>query len=404
MKILHIIVSTDPRGGGPIEGITSRADVWKANGHEFHILCLDGADAPWLRNVPVPVFPVGGSGKWYARMKRLIPWLRYGYSPEFVPWIHANIGDYDAAILNGIWNYASYGAWRALRKTDIPYFVFTHGMLDPWFNEAYPVKTFFKKIYWRVFEHRVLRDARAVFFTCEEERRLAAFSFSPYRANGIVVGYGSKDAPADTDAQREAFHARIPELEGRSYILFLSRIDEKKGIDLLIQGFAELAQEFPGVDLVIAGPDRNGLQPQLAELAQSLHISKRLHWPGMLAGAEKWGAFRQCEFFALASHQENFGVVISEALSVSKPVLITNKVNIWREIAEDGAGIVVDDNRHDVAEGLRRMLGMTREARAEMGRAGRRTFEKRYDTATHALGLVDILQRCISEPRKSEGI
>ena len=64
----------------------------------------------------------------------------------------------------------------------------------------------------------------------------------------------------------------------------------------------------------------------------------------MLTGEAKWGAFRAAEFFVLPSHQENFGIVVAEAMALSKPLLITNKVNIWREVEIDGAGIVVDDD------------------------------------------------------------
>jgi len=107
-------------------------------------------------------------------LRKIIPWLRYGCTPHLARWLRRHAKDYDAVIVNGLWNYASFGAWRGLRKGSTPYFVFTHGMLDPWFNTAYPTKTFFKRIFWRLFEHKVLRDAKGVLFTCEKERILAA--------------------------------------------------------------------------------------------------------------------------------------------------------------------------------------------------------------------------------------
>jgi glycosyltransferase involved in cell wall biosynthesis len=140
---------------------------------------------------------VGLDGGLYATLRRFIPWLRYGYSPRLAPWLRAHADRYDAVIVNGLWNYASFGAWRALHDMSTPYFVFTHGMLDPWFNTAYPTKTFFKSIFWRLFEHKVLRDAKGVMFTCEEERQLARDSFAPYQAREFIVGYGTRDVSGD---------------------------------------------------------------------------------------------------------------------------------------------------------------------------------------------------------------
>jgi glycosyltransferase involved in cell wall biosynthesis len=314
-----------------------------------------------------------------------------------VPWLRAHAGSYDAVIINGLWNYASFGAWRALHNMPIPYFVFTHGMLDPWFNTAYPTKTFFKSVFWRLLEHRVLRDAKGVMFTCEEERQLARNSFAPYEAREFVVGYGARDVAGDPNAQRSAFLAKAPATEGRKLILFLSRIHEKKGVDLLVKAFARHAGSHPEYDLIIAGPDQSGLQASLRRLAEDLGVANRIHWPGMLTGDAKWGAYRAAEFFALPSHQENFGIVVAEAMALSRPLLVTNKVNIWREVEADSAGIVTDDDVEGVSDGLGRMLAMTDAERATMGVAARRSFEERFDLEKNALQLLDVIARATSD-------
>ena len=264
-------------------------------------------------------------------------------------------------------------------------------MLDPWFNRAYPTKTFFKRIFWRLFERRVLRDAAGVLFTCEEERRLARQSFQPYRAREFVVGYGTRDVSGDPEAQRAAFFAQRAGARGRQLVLFLSRIHEKKGVDLLVAAFARSADAHPDVDLVIAGPDQSGLRQELTAIAERLGVAERIHWPGMLTGEAKWGAFRAADVFVLPSHQENFGIVVAEAMALGKPLLITDKVNIWREVETDGAGIVVKDDLEGVAEGLRRALALTADERERMGAAARRSFENRYDLERNALQLLDII-------------
>jgi glycosyltransferase involved in cell wall biosynthesis len=276
--------------------------------------------------------------------------------------------------------------------------VFTHGMLDPWFNKAYPLKTFFKTIFWRLFERKVLRDARGVMFTCEDERRLASTSFSPYSAREFVVGYGTRDIEGDPTAQRAEFTAYAPEIKGRKFILFLSRIHPKKGIDILIEAFARLATTFPEFDLVIAGPDQAGWKSTLQKLARKLGVDDRIYWLGMVSGNVKWGAFRSADFFVLPSHQENFGIVIAEAMALSKPVLITNKVNIWREITADGAGLVVNDDIDAVDRGLRDMCSLSEAQRSAIGARARKCFLARYDLERNAMSLLDLLAVLKADP------
>lgn len=393
MKVLHVISSVDPRSGGPIEGVFSTSAVWARHGHECDILSLDPPNASWVARAPIKTFAVGPQGKAYCSLRRVLPWLRYGYAPRLAPWLNIHAKDYDAIIVNGLWNYASYGSWQGLHKLGAAYFVFTHGMLDPWFNRAYPKKAFFKALFWKFLEHKVLRDARAVLFTCEEERQLAPRSFSPYVARGFVAGFGARDVEGDPEVQRAAFASKVPEVKDRKFILFLSRIHQKKGVDLLIDAFARCAQTFPDIDLVIAGPDQTGWMGELQKRASMRGVAKRVHWPGMLEGAAKWGSFRSAEFFTLPSHQENFGIVVAEAMALSKPVLISNKVNIWREIEADGAGLVVNDDVDAIAAGLQRMCALSRSELSEIGACARRCFLDRYNVENNAMQLLDLMAR-----------
>jgi glycosyltransferase involved in cell wall biosynthesis len=399
MKVLQVIATVDPQYGGPIEAVFSSSAIWFRRGHERDILCLDPPDAPWVAKSPVTTFAVGTSGRWCSFLRRIFPGLRYGYTPNFVKWLKSYARNYDAVIVNGLWNYGSFGTWRALRKGDVPYFVFTHGMLDPWFNRAYPTKTIFKSIFWKLFEHKVLRDARGVLFTCEEERQLASQSFSPYDAREFVIGFGTRDISGNPDEQRTAFLLKVPEARSRRLILFLSRVHQKKGVDLLLRAFARHASEFPDFDLVIAGPDQVGLQAKLTRLATELGIAARVHWPGMLCGNAKWGAFRSAEFFALPSHSENFGIVVAEAMALSRPVLITDKVNIWREIESDGAGLVVNDDVDAIAVGLRQMCSLSAPQRDAIGYKARKCFLDRYDLEENAMQLLALLAQLSARPQ-----
>ena len=143
-------------------------------------------------------------------------------------------------------------------------------------------------------------------------------------------------------------------------------------------------------DLVIAGPDSVGLQARLESQARQLGIYGRVHWPGLIRGDLKWGALRSCEAFILPSHQENFGISVVEALSVGRPVLISNQVNIWPEVEADGVGLVDDDTRYGVERLLRRWFALSAEERDAMAARARPSFLARYTMNRTAMVIKEL--------------
>ena len=395
MKILHVIGSVDPRNGGTTDHVFSSSEVWLRHGHESHIVCLDPPDAPWVTKSPVRTFALGPN----SRLGRELlgqDRFRYGFAPRLITWLRQNAPRYDAVLLNGLWNFTSFGSWIALRNSNVPYFICPHGMLDPWLKESYPIKHFLKKCFWRLFERRVVRDARALFFACEEEKQLAGYFLGPaLKRRCHVVSYGTKDILGDADQQKIAFLNKFPNLEGRKLILFLSRIHPKKGLDLLIRAFADHATELSEFDLVIAGPDALGLTTRLSKNAMDLGIDQRIHWTGMLVGDTKWGAYRSAEFFVLPSHQENFGIAVVEAMALSVPVLITNKVNIWRVVQTAGAGHVVADEVDKVAAGIIFMCTRSGSQLRLMGQAARSCFLDHFNLERNAMELLYSIQTAL---------
>ena len=379
MKILNVISHTDPAGGGPIEAVKQLGMAQVSAGHQVEIASLDSPDAPYLAQCPLPIYPLGPG------------MTGYSYSGRLIPWLCANRRVYDAVVVNGIWQFHSFGTWRALRKSDTPYVLFVHGMLDPWFKKQFPVKHLKKWTYWPWAEYRVLRDARAVMFTCEEERVLARSSFWLYRCHEVVVGLGIGEPEGNPQLEMQEFFARHPKLFGKRLALFMGRIHPKKGCDILIDAFAQILGRNPEWHLVFAGPDQIEWQNQLDRRATRLGIADRVTWTGMLSGAMKWGALRSAEVFVLPSHQENFGVVVSEALAAGVPTLISNKVNIWREIKADGAGIVAEDTLEGTCELLRSYVGMSTEKGLAMRRRARACFESRFEIRKAAKCLQAVL-------------
>ena len=223
-------------------------------------------------------------------------------------------------------------------------------------------------------------------------------AFWPYRVDGRVVGYGTADIEGDPASQEAAFRRAVPALADKPFLLFLGRIHPKKGCDILVEAFAQIAAAHPEIHLVIAGPDPNGLRATMEPVARAAAIEERIHWPGMLSGDVKWGALRACKALVLPSHQENFGVVVAEALAAGRPVLISDQVNICREVQAAGAGMVCTDN----VEGTTRMLGdfltLSADALERMGRAARICFLERFEIGIASDTICAVLEE-VSEIR-----
>lgn len=381
VHILHVIGSLSPADGGPPEAVRQLSKAYAQIGDTLEILTLDPPNAPWLKDFACPVHALGPG---YLG--------RYRLTPHLLSWLHANVSRFDGLVMQGIWTYPGVAVRRAALRSGTPYCIFVHGALDPWFNRQYPLKHLKKRLYWPI-QYPVLRDARAVLFTTPLERDLAATSFRPNRWNGLAIPYGISDPSGDPDTQIQALYQAFPALRNRRFLLFLGRLHEKKGCDLLIDAFAAVAAEFPNVDLVMGGPDQVGLMAKLQHVAQRRGIAARVLWPGLLTGDVKWGALRAADAFVLPSHQENFGISVVESLAVGRPVLISNQVNIWSEIQADGAALVEDDTLAGTERLLRRWLSLPDAERAAMADKAWGCFSRRYSMERAAIAINDIFTR-----------
>lgn len=385
-RLLHIIDSLDPATGGPSESIRVLLTSGTENCHS-EVLSLDSPDAPFLSDLPFPVYALGGSGG------------PLGYSPHLHPWLVQNRDRFDGFVVHGLWRYISFASWRALHGRR-PYFVFTHGMLDPYFKRAFPRKHLQKWLYWLAAEYRVLRDADRVLFTTEEENRLAAQSFWLYRWQAAVVPFGASPPPGNEFELRQAFADAHPELAQKRFVLFLGRIHRKKGCDMLIHSFIRHASLDPDLHLVMAGPDQQGWQPELQALVAEAGLQSWVHWPGMLHGNVKWGSLYTSEVFILPSHQENFGIAVAEALACGRAVLLSDKVNIAPELEIQGCGLMSQDTQNGTDSLLTRWIGLSAQNRRAMEAQALVSYQTRYDLRRTTDAIVDLF-RSLAVSRKA---
>lgn len=354
----------DPRGGGPQE-VVRMLLAYSPPGVVNEIATMDVPEAEFLRESTLPIHALGKPGGGW-------------YSPRLMPWLRENRGRFNGVILHGLWGFQSIAMLHTVAGR-VPYMVFPHGMLDPYFKQTFPAKHFKKWIFWLLNEYWLLRRARRVLFTTAAERDLAPKSFFLWRWKPLIAALGSERPPMPLPEARLAFAGCCPAVSGRRFLLFLGRIHPKKGCDLLLQAFAELSNEDPDLDLVMAGPDPTGWIPELRAVADRAGVAGRIHWPGMLQGAAKWGAFAASEAFILPSHQENFGIAVVEALACARPVLLSDSINIAADLVAAGCAFVAPDSQEGTRDLLARWMATPEGERAAMGQRALATFTDHYD-------------------------
>lgn len=383
MKLLHVIGSMDPHLGGVCQAIRNFAPGFIKQGNSVEVVCLDDPGSGHLAGDTFRIHALGrGRGSW-------------NYHPALGPWLTENLSQYDAVILNGLWQSQGFALWRAARRpSSPPYYVFPHGMLDPWFQKVSvrPAKALRNWIFWKMVEHRVVHGAAGLLFTCEEERRLARVPFRPYAPkHETVVGLGLPEPPACHPRMKAALLEKCPALADQNYLLFIGRITPKKGVDLLINAYAALCQKMQNKalpHLVIAGP---GVESSFGKRVQALAAEtcppNTVWWPGMLAGDAKWGALYHCEASVLPSHQENYGVAVVETLACGRPVLISNQVNIWREIEQSKAALVRPDTVVGTTQLLEDWAGLSEDEKSAMAAGAKPCFQRHFslENATRRL-------------------
>ncbi|WP_405410831.1 glycosyltransferase [Maribacter sp. Asnod1-A12] len=346
-KILNVITSMDPIHGGMCQGIRNSIGHLNADSITNEVLCLDEPDSEYLGKDEFRIIALGDKK------------TSWGYSKHLNGWLHENLSLYDSVVVHGLWQYHDYAVRSVLanlknRKSKIPkFFIMTHGMMDPYFQKApdRKLKALRNVLFWNFIEKKTLNSADGILFTCEEELLLARETFTGYKPKKeLNIGYGILPPPQINNQDILDFKNRHGLLPDEEYLLFLSRLHPKKGLTNLLDAYSKcVKQNIKLPKLVLAGPgikDEFG-QKLFQQVERNNNLKNNVLFIGMISGSEKWASFYGATSFILPSHQENFGIAVVEALACKCSVLISNKVNIWREIENGKAGIICNDTFND---------------------------------------------------------
>lgn len=359
-----MIASIAAETGGPAKAAVEMARAVAALGHEVQIYTTDRGlkpEAPRPTSagpVAIHVYPQ----QFPALLATSWPLARA---------LADAIPKADVVHLHSLYLFHDWATARICRRAGVPYLLRPHGTLDPYIWRRHRAR---KWLLETLFQNRVLRQAASLHFTAEEEMRLAA----PYAqgAPGVVVPLGIDAAEYATLPPPGDLRQRFPEIGARRIVLFLGRLNFKKGLDLLVPAFARAAAVTPDLHLVIAGPDdgvRGTVEQDVARHGLGSHVT----FTGMLGPAERLAALADAFAFVLPSYSENFGLAVAEAMAAGVPVLVSDRVNIWREVEAAQAGLIAPPEVAPFAELIAALAGDPDRA-AAMGANGRSLVRTRF--------------------------
>ena len=296
--------------------------------------------------------------------------------------------NYDVVHIHSLWLFPQFAAQWAARRRRVPYIVSPHGALDPYLRRHGRLQKALTDAAW---QRRMLRDATLLHITTEQEGALIPDVAPTTPRHVVPVGVWTDRLRIAGNGAR--FRSRFLGGSDAEVVLFLGRITYKKGLDLLIRSFVHVSRASPGTQLVIAGPDDEGLRPGLEQLANEQGLAAYVHFTGPLYQDDRADAFAAATVWALSSYTENFGVAVMEALAAGLPTIVSTEVNLAGVIRENRAGIVASPNATEFGPALANLL-RDKGGHADLARRAR-SLAARYDWSVVAPELRSMYARAL---------
>lgn len=365
MKVLFVIPALSSIYGGTSQAVLDLAEAMGRRGNSIDIVATNAAgttqmDVPllkWVENeyYRVQYFP-------YA------DWFDYKFSLALTLWFFRHVSSYDIVHTNAVFSYPVFPAHLACLLLNVPYIMTPHGMLDPW---ALKYKAFKKNIYYQLLEKPFLQRASAIQMLCNSELEktepLKLNSKAAIIPNGIHKG----DFVALPDPQ--LFFSTFPHTRNHRLILFLGRIDPKKGLDLLAKAFGKVHEKFPDTHLIIAGPDNIGFSSTAKSFFQQNDCSDSVTFTGMLRGQLKLSALASASIYVAPSYSEGFSVSVLEGMASKLPCILTTGCN-FPEASAANSALVVNTDSDSIANAIFWCLNNPSEATSMANRAQQLIF------------------------------
>ncbi|MBR8835820.1 MAG: glycosyltransferase [Stigonema ocellatum SAG 48.90 = DSM 106950] len=388
IHICQVVASINENVGGPAYSVANLAQALSQQDIDSHLLTLDYHELgkqTSIGEVTLHSYPA----------QKIAKYLR-GFQP------HASLALQKLASTklnlihnHGLWMFPNLYARQAALKNHLPLVISPRGMLEPWSLR----NSWFKKLpAWCLYEHRNLKSATAFHATSEQEAQ--SIRKLNLRQPIAIIPNGVNLPNLVIQNNREVLVKAFPELAEKKWLLFLSRIHPKKGLDNLIFVWKNICKKFPDWHLVISGPDLIGYQAELELMTAELGLQQNVTFTGMISGKHKASALSNADLFVLPTHSENFGIVIAESLAYEVPV-ITTKGTPWQDLERFRCGWWIEDNKQALTDALVEGMEMSGDDRKLMGLRGRNLVETKYAwgaIAKHMAGVYQWILGGVSTP------
>ncbi len=361
MKVLQIVPSLSLVYGGPSQMVMGLSTALAAADVQVTVLTTDANGDVGQAPLAVPLETAISQNGYEVIYFRCAPFRRYKFSAHLLLWLATHAHEYDLAHIHALFSPISTAAAMVARWRGLPYILRPLGTLDP---ADLQKKKQFKRLYAQLLERPNLAGAAAVHFTADQEAKISERFGVTTRDLVIPLGVSLPDTlVADVTLRSQM---GIP--DDLPLLLFMSRIEPKKGLDLLIPALEHLMATGAAFHFVLAGanPQDPHYEAEIKRQIQASPLGDRTTFTGFVSGSQKTALLQAADLFVLPSYYENFGIAVAEAMAVGTPVVISNQVHIWRDILQANAGWVTACDATALAETLQIALVQ----RAEWQRRG----------------------------------
>ena len=382
LNVLHVTPSMSPEWGGPAVVVSELTSELSRHGVHSEIVTTRGhrvgTDHIAPPDVPIYSFKVGIPARFWT-----------AFSPELSRFLNEKANGFDLIHVHQVWHYPVYAAFRSARKHKLPCVMTVHGELSEWGLQQKALK---KRLYRLCLLDRMLRNVSAIqAVTSAEKEQIVKLGI---KSSTVVIPNGINPDEFDVLPEPFKFIQRFPELKGKQVILFLGRLHQKKGLDILARSFATIARSVDDAVLLIAGPDECGTREKTESILNSAGLLNKAVFTGLLTGEDKLAALSCADLFVLTSHSEGFAIAVLEAMAARLPVVITKGCE-FPEVSTNGAGIVVDADEIQVAAAIGKLLSDAA-LRERMGRQGRKMVAENYTWQISAAALANLYESLVA--------
>ncbi|MEH1907095.1 MAG: glycosyltransferase [Nostoc sp.] len=391
MKILMVIPALGNIYGGTTKIVLDLAESVGKLGVSVDIVTTNANGSTTL---DVPLNKWITENNYRVQYFSYLKFLDYKFTGSMTKWLFYNVSDYGIVHTHGIFSYPVLAAHLTCQFRIVPYIATPHGMMEPW---ALAYKAWKKKFYFTLFEKPSLQKANAIQMTASTEAR--QINTLDLKTPLVFVPNGINSTDFESLPSAELFYEQFPNTRNKTLIIFLGRIDPKKGLDLLASAFAKAHEKFPETHLIVAGLDNTGFLPTAESYFSKAGCKDAVTFTGMLTGAMKYAALASANIYVAPSYSEGFSMSVLEGMAAGLPCVITTGCN-FPEAAAAGIACVVDINANQIANALIELLKQPLEAK-DMGDRARKLILENYTWDSIASKLVSVYQDIISKTHEN---